>query len=204
MGLAMITATCKVCRATFSRYRSQMGAGFCSYACREGARRARRQRSGEARCTACGLWKALDQFSKINDSNPKRSKDAVRNKCRKCSSKDPASWRPAFRLTDEQRAQRVRDKSRLARIARRATGPKPGKFDIGKILCLQDMKCAYCGQEISGLYHIDHKHPVSRGGTNDPENLQATCPKCNMRKGAMTHEEFLVSKRRRVVNWSKT
>ena len=59
-------------------------------------------------------------------------------------------------------------------------------------------KCVYCG---SCLYYddddeddnveIDHKLPISRGGTSDFENLQATCAYCNRRKGSKTHEEYL-------------
>jgi len=32
--------------------------------------------------------------------------------------------------------------------------------------------------------HIDHVLPVSAGGTNDPDNLQVLCAKCNLSKGA--------------------
>lgn len=32
--------------------------------------------------------------------------------------------------------------------------------------------------------HVDHIHPVSRGGGNDPSNLQTLCAECNRGKGA--------------------
>jgi len=32
--------------------------------------------------------------------------------------------------------------------------------------------------------HIDHRHPVTLGGSNDPHNLQALCRTCNLTKGA--------------------
>lgn len=45
--------------------------------------------------------------------------------------------------------------------------------------------CGICGDhiEVADL-HIDHKFPVSLGGTSDPENLQATHSWCNLAKGA--------------------
>jgi 5-methylcytosine-specific restriction endonuclease McrA len=77
--------------------------------------------------------------------------------------------------------------------ARRAAGKAPHKFDIGKLLCAQDARCAYCNKPLHDAYHIDHKQPIAKGGTNELSNLHLTCPRCNMRKGAMTHEEFLTS-----------
>ena len=42
--------------------------------------------------------------------------------------------------------------------------------------------CGQCGSQ----HHlqIDHIWPVSRGGTNDPDNLQVLCRSCNASKGA--------------------
>lgn len=42
--------------------------------------------------------------------------------------------------------------------------------------------CRECGSTVHP--HIDHIHPVSKGGTDDPENLQVLCRSCNLRKGA--------------------
>lgn len=49
--------------------------------------------------------------------------------------------------------------------------------------------CAYCG-DISGPFHMDHIYPVSRGGTNDPENLTPACIPCNMSKRDKTLSEW--------------
>lgn len=64
--------------------------------------------------------------------------------------------------------------------------------DIEEILVLQGGFCVYCKIEISnGNKHIDHITPISRGGSNGPENLQVLCRTCNMRKHDKTHEEYL-------------
>lgn len=44
------------------------------------------------------------------------------------------------------------------------------------------MVCAYCGSE-AGPWHIDHIHPVSRGGTDEIGNLTVACALCNLSKG---------------------
>ena len=43
-------------------------------------------------------------------------------------------------------------------------------------------QCVVCGT--ADDLEIDHIHPVSRGGTNDPDNLQAMCGYHNRKKGA--------------------
>jgi 5-methylcytosine-specific restriction endonuclease McrA len=54
--------------------------------------------------------------------------------------------------------------------------------------------CPYCGKAIpNGKGHIDHKTPISRGGTNDRSNLVYVCATCNLRKHTMTAEEFVVT-----------
>ena len=44
--------------------------------------------------------------------------------------------------------------------------------------------CAICHQRPATT--IDHIHPVSLGGTDDPANLQPACWPCNQRKGNRT------------------
>jgi 5-methylcytosine-specific restriction endonuclease McrA len=45
----------------------------------------------------------------------------------------------------------------------------------------RDKKCLKCGT--TNKLTIDHIVPVSRGGSNDEENLQILCEDCNSRKG---------------------
>lgn len=49
--------------------------------------------------------------------------------------------------------------------------------------------CAACGS--TGKLEIDHKVPISRGGSCEEHNLQALCVPCNRAKGKKTMEEFL-------------
>lgn len=49
--------------------------------------------------------------------------------------------------------------------------------------------CGYCG-EIGGRLECDHRHPVSKGGSNDETNLITACFKCNRAKRDMTEAEW--------------
>lgn len=50
--------------------------------------------------------------------------------------------------------------------------------------------CVYCGGRYETM-HVDHIIPLSRGGTNDDENLVTACPSCNLSKHAKTEQEWL-------------
>jgi hypothetical protein len=53
-----------------------------------------------------------------------------------------------------------------------------------------DFTCQYCGDR-GGRLECDHIMPVSRGGSNDIENLATACFGCNRSKRSKTLEEWL-------------
>jgi 5-methylcytosine-specific restriction endonuclease McrA len=54
-------------------------------------------------------------------------------------------------------------------------------------------RCAYCGARDVFL-EIEHRHPRSRGGSDDPSNLTLACGPCNRAKGTKTAEEFTAAR----------
>ena len=64
--------------------------------------------------------------------------------------------------------------------------------DVSALKVRQEGLCAGpCSSRLEDGFHVDHIYPLSRGGTNWPDNLQLLCPKCNCSKGAKTMEEWL-------------
>lgn len=51
-------------------------------------------------------------------------------------------------------------------------------------------ECFYCGK-ITSRGHVDHKVPLSRGGTDNLDNLVWSCPTCNLDKRDMSAEEYI-------------
>lgn len=51
-------------------------------------------------------------------------------------------------------------------------------------------RCGYCGC-VDGRLTKDHATPLSRGGTDDIQNIIPACGHCNRRKHAKTAEEFI-------------
>lgn len=55
--------------------------------------------------------------------------------------------------------------------------------DVRRILSDQRRRCYYCEQRLK-LYHVDHFIPLSRGGSNWPDNIVIACETCNYEKRA--------------------
>lgn len=88
-------------------------------------------------------------------------------------------------------AKRAADNRRRA-LERGADG-EFSKEDVLLLQLSQGYMCIYCGKSTREKYHVDHVHPLSRGGSNWPDNLQILCPRCNLQKNDKTHEEFLAA-----------
>jgi 5-methylcytosine-specific restriction endonuclease McrA len=64
-------------------------------------------------------------------------------------------------------------------------------------------RCFYCGVDTRnrrfaptdpGYLNMDHKTPLSRGGSDGIDNLAVACRRCNAEKGMMTVDEYLAWK----------
>jgi 5-methylcytosine-specific restriction endonuclease McrA len=83
----------------------------------------------------------------------------------------------------------------------RIQGPSEKKAKVGgkrsfrmllALLEAQGYLCALTGVRLEvETAELDHKVPVSRGGTNDLSNLQWVHKSINRAKGTMTNEEFV-------------
>jgi 5-methylcytosine-specific restriction endonuclease McrA len=56
------------------------------------------------------------------------------------------------------------------------------------VVAQYDGRCAYCGEKAP--LEIEHKIPLSRGGTNSIDNIVPSYERCNRRKRAKTDAEF--------------
>lgn len=62
--------------------------------------------------------------------------------------------------------------------------------DISLQLKTQKGRCWWCGGKLNKQYHVDHRIPLVKGGSNGPENLCIACPSCNLSKSAKMPWEF--------------
>lgn len=87
---------------------------------------------------------------------------------------------------------KIRSEAKRRAIKLKSGGTFP-KEDIDKLFQSQNGLCPACGVDLkSSGFHIDHRIPLSRGGSNWPENLQLLCPADNVRKSNLTDIEYFI------------
>jgi len=90
------------------------------------------------------------------------------------------------RNPEYQRSQKAR-----RRAIMRDSGGVVTRSEICSMMEEQRGKCFYCPASLTNSYHLEHKTPLVRGGTNQRKNVCLSCPTCNLRKGQKTSQEFL-------------
>lgn len=93
-----------------------------------------------------------------------------------------ARWREKSRLRRLNNPEAERAKTHRYRARKRNAKGSYTAQDIHLIRENQRNKCWWCGKSLEGGYHIDHRIPLARGGSNDPSNLVLTCAPCNLSK----------------------
>lgn len=136
----------------------------------------------------------LEYFSKH-----KRSKGGIGSFCRDCKlkytrehrAKNIERYKESSRRYSKTAHGKVTQQVNVRRRKTRTRGTRGHftKIDIEHKYKAQKAKCYYCRVSIEGSYHIDHIVPISRNGTNWPDNLVLTCPHCNHSKSnKLLHE----------------
>lgn len=93
------------------------------------------------------------------------------------------TWSPEYkRQYDRENPDRVRAHNFARRARVRQNGGVVKPEDIQLLLRSQNGLCWWCGDHVGNDYHVDHRVPLARGGSNDARNLCISCPKCNQSK----------------------
>lgn len=124
--------------------------------------------------------KRVAEYYQTEHGKQKRRESLAKRK-----EKNPEYWR----------LKKKRDKA-----IRRSRELEAGDLNLSSITALEvynknnfgspSFTCEYCGKE-SQDYHLEHLVPLSKGGSNEVDNLGIACKECNLQKGAKTHLEFM-------------
>jgi len=87
------------------------------------------------------------------------------------------------RLLNVAKAQRRRAKLRSA-------GGSWSAGDVKAAIAAQAGRCWWCSKTLKAGYHVDHRIPIAKGGSNDRSNIVIACAPCNRAKSAKMPWEF--------------
>ncbi len=158
------------------------------------------------KCTKCGEVKELGEYHKRKESS-----DGRKSACADCMTRLNRLWHKKNPEKHNERTRRYRhnNRERVGVIDRRT---KLKNRDTVKAVqnayrsrkrgaageCSSEKwksrldyyggRCVYCGSSES--IEIEHRIPLSRGGTNWPSNLVPACKSCNCKKAKKTEFEF--------------
>ena len=198
------TLTCEHCGKTFTRKQSQVskyGRHFCSTTCHALGKTLSPEERRRRRALACKKWSDKNRDKVATYYKPEKQKkyrEANREKLRRWFAeyhqKHAAVKRARSMQWRKDNPDRYKANHRASQQTRRARELKAeGRFtrnDINIILHRQKERCVYCGASLKKSYHIDHVVPLSKGGTNWPQNIQLLCAVCNRAKAAKLPEEY--------------
>lgn len=91
--------------------------------------------------------------------------------------------------------EKVNAKKRRYRARKRNAEGTHTAADVAKQFTAQKGRCWWCGNKLKvssrGKYEVDHVVALSKGGSNNPENLVCACPACNSSKNSRTPLDFI-------------
>lgn len=84
----------------------------------------------------------------------------------------------------------AREASRKRRAIKLGSKEHATQHDIDLQYKSQKGLCWWCGIELEGKFHVDHRIPLSKGGNDSPGNIVISCPHCNLSKNSKLSWEW--------------
>lgn len=150
-----------------------------------------------AKCKECRKLETQERYTINPDYNRAyylANQERLQERARSYGAAHREQERARVRLWREKHPERARASKRAAvlrRLARKrgAQGNHTAK-DVQLQYEAQKGKCYYCKATVGDTYHVDHVIPLSRGGSNGPENIVIACQVCNQSKGGKLPHEW--------------
>ena len=150
-----------------------------------------------SQCKQCSYKKVR----KWREANPERAKESVRKwnqansermkeSTRKWREENPERYKENVRKWREENPGKKSANNQNRRALKANADGTSTAEQIKARFQYYGSRCYYCGDNKSGL-HVEHRIPLSRGGSNWPANLVPACPTCNFSKHTKTEKEFL-------------
>lgn len=145
---------------------------------------ARREQAAEYRMKNAEIIKAQNKVYR------QKYKTRLSSRAREWYQRDKEKYRLRHQTWRRQNKERCKILSNRYRARKLNASGTFTEIHLNWKLELQGGLCYYCREEL-GAFHIEHKIPLSKGGTEWPANICLACPSCNRRKSDKSFWEFL-------------
>lgn len=140
--------------------------------------------------------KNLDNIKKYRAEWREKNKTKIIARSRAYNAANKEKRYPVIKKWREENKGKVKFYASMRKALKRNASGKHTHKDILEIYSSQKGRCAYfsvCRTELGKDYHVDHIVAISNGGGNGRDNIQLTCPTCNLTKNARHPIEFAQS-----------
>lgn len=202
--------TGKPCKYGHTHERYTKGGECCI--CRKNRTDKKRKEHPEVSRDACKKYyykdhkKSLERLKKRREKRKEKGRIECRmwylkNKARRLKTlheqrkANPTYYRRLAKLWRDKNPERIKARTQRRRALEIGAEGFFTAQDVQNLRVAQKGLCALCAKPLLKVFHVDHIVPLSRGGTNDPNNIQLTHPRCNLSKGAKLPHEFLTHQR---------
>lgn len=134
------------------------------------------------------------QIAKINHAWRQKNIDLVKKMVAAWAAANPSKVRASKDAWQARNPDYRRLQSHTRRARKQLVGGRLSNGLRQKLFLLQRGKCPCCGKPLGNNYHLDHIHPISRGGSNTDDNMQLLRARCNIQKHSKHPVEFMQSR----------
>lgn len=150
---------------------------------------ARRDKAKDAARTRRWRQNNPETVKEVTQRYRARNAEAVREQQRRWREDNPDYQREYYQRNLERKRAYSRVKRREYRARKRDAEGSHTVEDVRIILERQQGRCWWCQEPVGDEYHVDHRIPLARGGSDSAANLVISCPFCNQsKKDKMPHE----------------
>lgn len=110
------------------------------------------------------------------------NKDRRNEYSRKWAAEHPERILEIGRSSAKRHPEKRKHKLQRRRALKRNADGTHTRADVQAQYDRQHGECYYCHKRVGDTYHADHVVPLSRGGSDWPDNIVIACPTCNQRK----------------------
>lgn len=174
-----------VCQNCGKEYLSANNTASCSIACRDESLRKRKLEKAEvAPCPVCGETKPL-----------LRTSYGVKVCSKQCVGLDQhRKWVASHRESQRGKRERWGPQGRVKRLKDSASACALCGTLREELQSAEEMGYATQGLVGKHVFHVDHIQPLSKGGSEEMENVRILCWFCNRARGTMTkHDEAIAA-----------